>query len=155
MNPTHIHLFLNHLPFIGLIFSVLFLFYFMIKKNYDMVKVILYIFVLLAIVTVPVFLTGDPAGETVKKIAGIDESIIDRHEDAAWISFSLMIATGLLAIVGIYMIKKSKSMVTWFKFSLMFIALACAISLGRTASFGGDIRHSEIKSDQEIRVIKN
>ena len=151
MNFTHIHLYLNHLPFIGLMFSFGFLFYFLIRKNYDMVKIFLYIFVFLTVLTVPVFLTGDPAGETVKGITGIDESLVDSHEDAAWISFSLMIATGLLAVVGIVMIKKSKSMITWFRFSLLIVALACIISLGRTASLGGDIRHPEIREVQQTK----
>lgn len=71
MNPTHIHLFLNHLPFIGIIISFIFLAYYLVKEKYETVKPFLLLVFVLSLITIPVFLTGDPAGETLKKLPGI------------------------------------------------------------------------------------
>lgn len=144
MNYAHIHLFLNHLPFIGLLISFLFLSYYLLKEKYDAVKPFLFMVVLLSIITVPVFLTGDSAEETLKNLPGIQESIIDSHENAAWITFAIMMAIGVLSIAALYLMQKTKNIAAWFRFFLLFLMLAALISFARTALFGGQIRHTEL-----------
>jgi len=147
MDFTHVHLFLNHLPLIGTFFTLIFLIYFVYKNNIEAVKIFLYVFILLALITIPVVLTGDPAGETVKAIPGFNESVVDTHEDAGWISFYLMEVIGALAIVGLILIKKSGNIKSWFKYSFIILAVISIVSFGRTANLGGEIRHTEIRTN--------
>lgn len=149
MNPTHAHLFLNHLPLIGSMFTLIFLIYFVYKNNSEAVKIFLYVFILLALITIPVVLTGDPAGETVKAIPGFNESVVDNHEDAGWISFYLVEALGVLAIIGLVLIKKSGNIKNWFKYSFIILAVISIVSFARTANLGGEIRHTEIRANTQ------
>lgn len=150
MDLTHVHLFMNHLPIWGSIFTFLFILYSFYKKNVDFLKVFLWLFVFIAIITIPVFLTGDPAGETVKNLPGINESVVDNHENAAWVSLILIEATGVFVLVGIFLIRKSGNIAAWFKYSLTFLMIVCIASFTWTANLCGEIRHTEIRTDSRI-----
>lgn len=150
MDLTHIHLFMNHLPIWGSIFTFLFILYSFYKKNTDYLKIFLWLFVFIAIITIPVFLTGDPAGETIKNLPGINESVIDSHEDAAWISLILIEVTGAFILLGIFLIRKRGVAAAWFKYSLTILMIACIVSFTWTANLGGEIRHTEIRTDSHI-----
>ncbi|MCI0564610.1 MAG: hypothetical protein MN733_39585, partial [Nitrososphaera sp.] len=68
MNLAHVHLLLNHFPVIGTVFGFLFLAYAMAKKSEELKKVSLGIFVLIALIALPVYFTGEPAEEVVKHL---------------------------------------------------------------------------------------
>jgi hypothetical protein len=146
MDATHAHLFLNHLPLIGAIICLCFIAYFMMKNNLQMTMLFLSCFVVIAVIAIPVFLTGDPAGETVKKIAGIEESVIENHEEAAWLSLVAIELTGALALLGIVLFRKREKLSSWFKYCFIILTLVSIVSLARTANLGGEIRHTEIRT---------
>ncbi len=149
MNPTHAHLFMNHLPFLGSAFTFIFLMYSFHKKNTDFIKLFLWVFVFFAVLTIPVFLTGDPAGEVVKNIPGINEELVDNHETAGYVSLILVEITGALALLGIYLIGKTADTARWFRYTFIILAFASIVSFGWTANLGGQIRHSEIRTDNQ------
>jgi len=66
------------------------------------------ILVIMAILAFPVFLTGEPAEESVEKLPGVLDSMIELHEDAANIAIWLMGLTGLLALIAIIMNRQKK-----------------------------------------------
>lgn len=57
-----------------------------------------------------------------------------------------MMAAGLLSSIGLYLLRKTKSITAWFRFFFLFLMLAAIVSFGYTAKLGGQIRHSEISS---------
>lgn len=152
MNPTHAHLFMNHLPFLGSAFTFVFLMYSFHKKNTDFIKLFLWVFVFFAVLTIPVFLTGDPAGEVVKNIPGISENLVDNHENAGYVSLILVEITGAFALLGIYLLSKSAIVANWFKYSFVILAFASIVSFAWTANLGGQIRHSEIETNSQIEL---
>jgi hypothetical protein len=153
MNPTHIHLLLNHFPIIGTLIGSAILLYSIIKKQ-DTGKVAgAFIIVIMAIIAIPVLLTGEPAEESVEHLSGISKALIHDHEEASEKAFWLMELTGVFSLLAIvlYKIKSaftSKAFLVAFAFSaITFFAMAWAGNLG------GKIRHPET-SDTFINVEK-
>lgn len=147
MDAVHIHLLLNHIPVIGTIFAVLLFAYGLLKKSDEMVRLSLMILVFAAVIAIPVYLTGEPAEEAVEKLAGVNEAIIERHEDAAKISMVFLMITGALSLLGLFLMRAKKAFVaSWFVlFSLVFSVVTAGL-MARTANLGGQIRHSEIRA---------
>ncbi|HEY9341140.1 MAG TPA: hypothetical protein VIQ23_06135 [Hanamia sp.] len=143
MNPTHIHLLLNHFPIIGTLIGSAILLYSIIKKQ-DTGKITgAFIIVIMAIIAIPVLLTGEPAEESVEHLSGISKALIHDHEEASEKAFWLMEITGVFSLLAIvlYKIKSafaSKAFLVAFAFSaITFFAMAWAGNLG------GKIRHPE------------
>jgi asparagine N-glycosylation enzyme membrane subunit Stt3 len=60
MNWAHIHLSLNHLPVVGTFFGVLLLLLALLRKSEELKRVSLGVFVLTALLALPVYFTGEP-----------------------------------------------------------------------------------------------
>ena len=75
INWAHVHLIINHFPVIGILGAILLLLYSLIRKSDEVRMVSLGVFVLIALITVPVFFTGQASEEIVKKLPGVTESI--------------------------------------------------------------------------------
>jgi hypothetical protein len=145
MNSAYLHLVLNHIPVIATGFGILILAYGSIRKSDDIKKVALGLLVLSAVVAIPVYLTGEPAEEIVENLAGVSESMIDQHEDAALYSLIFMEITGVLGLLNLFFFKRAFAA----KF-LVVTSLSSIIAAGSilwTASLGGQVRHSEIRPD--------
>ncbi len=101
MSWGHLHLLLNHVPVIGTLLGLLLLLVAFGRKNEELKKVTLGLFVLIALVTVPVYLTGEPAEEMVENIPGVSEAMIERHENAALFSLIAVEVGGIIALAGL------------------------------------------------------
>ena len=104
----------------------------------------------MALVAIPVFLTGEPAEESVEKINGVSENMISLHEEAAEIGIWLMGITGIISLVALYMAcKKQKQANIVFLIAVSLLAVSFA-SMARTGYLGGQIRHTEISNGTSI-----
>lgn len=144
MNASQIHLALNHVPLFFSVAGGLILVYGFIRKA-DSVKLLsLYFMIIAALFTIPVYLTGEGAEETVEELPGVSESIIGRHEQMAQLGLIVIIIAGILAL-GALLIKKKPALL---KTSLLVCTFLSFLSFGvmaKTAHLGGQIRHSEIR----------
>lgn len=145
MNSTHAHLLLNHFPIIGTLIGTMLLLFGILKKNTSIQKISLITIFFMAIIAVPVFLTGEPAEESIEKLPGIIKSIIEEHEEAAEVAFWFMMLTGVLSIASVAM------QMIQFKMAKLFIMLSLLLSIittglmARAGYLGGQIRHTEIR----------
>ena len=145
MNPAHIHLILTHIPVVGIPLALCFLAYGFSRGNRGAQRAALFMLVAIAAVSVPTYLTGEPAEELVEHLPGVSEPIIERHEDAAHFSFVLTILTGALAL-GTLWLGRNERLLRFGLLGTLGLAVVASISLGFTANLGGSIRHSEIRS---------
>lgn len=146
MNPAHVHLLMNHIPVIGVGAGLLLLAYAVMKKNDEMIRVSLASFVLLALVAIPVYLTGKSAEEIVEDLPGVSEAIIENHEEAALISLVSIEILGVVALAGLILSRRSNTTLKWFATGSLAISLVVAGLMGWTANLGGQIRHTEIRA---------
>lgn len=144
MTPTHFHMLLNHIPILGTLFGSLLLLYGMIGKSKSVVNASLSVLIIAALFTIPVFLTGEPAEETVENIAGINKAAIEEHEESAELALWAIEALGIFSLFTLILRRKENSLsskltIVSFLFSLITFAL-----MARVGSEGGKIRHTEL-----------
>ncbi|MCC7429761.1 hypothetical protein IT568_02840 [bacterium] len=154
MDPLHVHLLLNHVPVVGLIFTVIVLLFGTVKKNDEIKKLSLKFFVVLSLITVPVYFSGENSEEIVEGLPGISETMIEEHEELAKLAFGSVIVLGLISAVGLFLGKGLNLAPNWvFNLSLALGLLAFGL-MGKTANFGGQIRHAEIRSGETTRNLQ-
>ena len=146
MDSVHIHLILTHIPIIGTILGTGILFYGVFVNDTSVKKVALAILVLMAIFTIPVFLTGEGAEETVEHLSGVSEDIIHNHEELAEIAIWLMSLLGILALFNIFAINKKYARTKLITIITLVFSLVTFGVFVQVGNLGGQIRHSEIRS---------
>ncbi|MBL0071035.1 MAG: hypothetical protein IPP34_04075 [Bacteroidetes bacterium] len=144
MDFTHLHLILNHFPIIGTIIAVFILIYGIYKSYLPIQKVSLALIVVLAIIAIPVFLTGEPAEEAVENLPGVSELVIEAHEEAAEASIWVMEFTGILAFIAFLLIAGKKQFATTSVYLVVLAGLLSFVMMARTGYLGGQIRHTEL-----------
>jgi uncharacterized membrane protein len=150
MNPTHIHLLINHLPVFGALSGLIALIYALWSKS-NQTKVASYlIFIVAAAGGAIAYLTGEDAEESVEDLAGVSKNIIEMHEDAAFFALIAFIIVGIASLAGIYI---SKNKPSWSKatgYIVLILSLWAFSVVARTAYIGGQIRHSEIRTISDV-----
>src|SRR5260370_11599464 len=100
MNYAELHLLLNHFPIIGTIVGLgLFLVSFL-GKNDDLRRGTYIVFVAIALISIPTFLSGFGAQLMIKG-PGVSDALIQRHQGALLLALWFMVATGALPLLGL------------------------------------------------------
>ena len=140
------HLLVNHVPILGTIFGILILGTGMFLKNDTVKQTGLGTLVLAALSSALALLTGDPAGDIVKTLPGISESIIDYHENMAYMSLWFLIPSGVISAMAFYSIWKKEKAAKNLVIAAMVLSLITAGMMSYVGKTGGQIRHSELRS---------
>jgi hypothetical protein len=154
MDATHLHLMLNHVPVLGIPIGLALLIAGLLLRSSPLRIASLVMFVAFAAIAVVVFLTGEPAEERLEAIAEVGDAVIEPHEDAASIAIWGAVALGAVAAVALLLhvprfnSRIGKRLLGASLIAPMLLALAVSLMLFRTASLGGQIRHTEIRSDR-------
>ena len=143
MSIVHLHLILNHVPVIGMVFALLILGVAAWRRNDGMGRLGLAVMVGLAVVTAGVFLTGEPAEEAVEEVAGVSEAMIHPHEEAAEAALIVTGIAGAIALVALGAFRR-RALPRWLTGAAFTAALASTTMLGWAANLGGQIRHTEL-----------
>lgn len=146
MNYAYLHLVLVHIPVIGLLFGIFLLVVAMAKKSEELKRASLGVFVLIAVLTLPVYFTGEPAEDAVEQLPGVSESIIDEHEESSFTALVFAELLGITALGGLLLFPRSKAIPAWLLTTLMVLSIGSGGSMAKTANLGGKIRHTEIRS---------
>ena len=146
MDAVHIHLLLTHFPIIGTLLGVAILAYGLFFKNDAIQKLSLLIFIAMALVAIPVFLTGEGAEEAVENLPGVTEKIIHEHEELAETAIWFMGILGILAIVNWYALFKNYSFAKLLTIVTLFVSLITFGFYAKVGNLGGQIRHTEIRN---------
>jgi len=147
MNYAELHLLLNHFPIIGTIVGLgLFLVSF-VGKNEDLRRGSYIVFVAIALISIPTFLSGFGAQLMIKG-PGVSDALLQRHQGAALLSLWFMEATGALALAGLWQSQRISHLARWNVSAVLLFSLLTAGLMARTGSTGGDIRHPEDRPSQ-------
>jgi uncharacterized membrane protein len=141
---THIHLLLNHFPTVGFSVALGLFLVALYAKSDPLKRVSLGIFLIIALLSIPVFMTGKAAERAIKDQPGVSAVLIETHQDAALLALAFMEVTGAMAWLGLWQFRRM-SRVT--KANLTAVLVLSVITFGlmaRAADIGGEIRHPEI-----------
>lgn len=150
MDALHIHLLLNHFPVIGTIIGIGLLLIGFTRKSDEIRRVSLGVFFVIALLTIPVYLTGEPAEERVEKSVGVSKSIMEQHEDTALPALIAMELTGFVALIGLVLLFRKSNLARWNVVAVLVLSLITFGLMARTANLGGQIRHQEIRSGNAV-----
>lgn len=145
MNLAHIHIVLNHIPSLGSVLGLLILLLAISTKNDALKKSGFGVLVLIAMATLPTYLTGNGARAMIAKQPGVPLGLIEVHQNFAMLTFIAMTIAGTFAWFGLWEIRRfsrASSLTT------MGSVLTAAVAMGLilfTGSIGGKISHPEIR----------
>lgn len=145
MDSTHIHLLLNHFPIIGTFIGTLVLAWAVVRKSNDLRSAGCTIIILMALVAIPVYLTGEPAEESVEHLPGVSESMIESHEDAALQALIALEVAGVLALAGFFAHRTGHQRAHTLTLGALTVAIVSCALMSYTGFLGGQIRHSELR----------
>ena len=145
MNTAHLHLILNHIPVLGTAFGLGLLVFAIWRKSEELKKTALGVFVLAAQLTVPAYLTGEPAEGIVKTLPGISKPIIEQHEQAAGIAFTAVALLGAGALAGLLLFRRAKAVPAKFSSTILAVSLIVSVLMAWTANLGGIVHHTELR----------
>jgi len=146
MNTTHLHLLLNHFPVIGTLIGSSLLLWGITRKQNNIKAAAALVLLIMAIIAIPVYLTGEPAEDSVEKLAGVSKTFIELHEEAATVAIWLMGVTGIGsfgALLFAWQKRKAANGTFILAFALSIVSFA---AMARTGYYGGQIRHTEIRN---------
>lgn len=146
MNQAHIHLLLNHVPVLGTAFGTLLLAFGLARRSGDLKEAGLAAFVLVALATIPVYLTGGPAEGVLGGFSPVTEAVIKPHEDSALLSLGAAMLLGVVALAGLVVARRRGQWPGRLAAGTLALSLVVAGLMARTANLGGQIRHTEIRN---------
>ena len=145
-NAAHWHLVLNHAPVFGSLAALLLIAWAFIKNTDEAKRIGLSALVLVALISIPAFLTGEPAEGLLKGLPGISKRWMSNHEEVAEVALWVAIAAGALALGLLLFFRKARSIPRWSIGVMLLVTLAVFGLMGRAANYGGKIHHPEILS---------
>jgi hypothetical protein len=140
----HLHLLLNHVPTVGSVAAVGLLLLALVRRNDHLLRASFEVLFIVALATLPVYLTGVAAGTAIEGMDGVSAEAIETHETAALFAFVWMQITGFFAWLALW---QSRRLPRPPRATIGFVLALAAVTLavmGRAASIGGEIRHPEI-----------
>lgn len=154
-NDAHLHLILNHLPILGVLFGLLIMAGGFLLKNNAVKRTALGMFVLSAVCAIPAYLTGEPAEEMVENLPGVTENLMEAHEDLANIFLWVTGALGALSLLTFFADLKAKTIASTLYGITFVAALGSMVLAQRVGASGGEIRHTEIRTGATVAGNEN
>lgn len=125
-----------------------------------MQQVSLLIFLGIALLSIPTYMSGSAAQEAICPSPpgmpcanpGVSKTLIEAHEGAALLALACMEFTGAFAWLGLWQFRRIRRLPNWTLTAILLLSVATLGLMTRAANIGGDIRHPEITSAQEVAV---
>ena len=144
MNAPHLHLILNHVPTVGTAIALGLLLLSLVRRQEALTRVSLEVFYVLALITLPAYLSGVATALQLEKMPDISVEAIHKHHDGALVGFMLMVLTGLASWIGLWRWRRVSRPSGLNTGIVVVLALLTLTTMAGTATMGGEIRHPEM-----------
>jgi len=149
MTIVHFHLLLNHVPVVGAALGAVLLVYAVVRRSNEVAKLALALCAALAVITVAVFFTGEPAEEAIEHMPGFSNAIVEPHEELALLSTIAFVGLGVLGLAALAYFRR-RLLPRWVAAAGLALSLTVSGMMAVTANLGGQIRHSEIRAGANL-----
>jgi len=150
LNVSHLHLLINHVPTVGTVIAIGLLMLAIVRRNDHVLHVALEVFFGVALLTLPVYVTGVAAAAKIQDRPEISVAAINAHHDAALLAFIVLEIAGLVAWLGLWQFRRlGRPTRAIFSAMIVLSVLSLAV-MANAANVGGEIRHPEIKVDEKV-----
>lgn len=141
MEASQIHILLNYYPVIGLFFGIFVVLLGYAVKSDTVKRNALILFVIVATVTIPVFVTGEMAGGAAAKWStGPRAEAMTMHKHTARTAFLLIIVTGIFSAIALAIRSRTGSIGKWAMLSTLLLSFLTAGVIGYAAHLGRQIK---------------
>jgi hypothetical protein len=141
---NHLHLVLNHVPTVGSVIALGILLLAFVRRNESLKHVGLEVLFAIAVVTLPVFISGGAAHRELRNMPGVSEDAIWLHQDVALFGFAWMELAGFAAWVALWQWRRRGAASRGLVIATTVLLVVALAVMGRAANLGGGIRHPEI-----------
>ncbi len=161
MNLAHLHLLINHFPTVGMIVALGLFLGSLIGKSEDLKRASLVVFFGLGLITIPTYMSGNAAQETLCKVdptrpevpcpdVNVSRAAIETHRNAALLGFVFMEITGAVAWLGLWQYRRLSRVRGGTLTAVLVLSIVTFGLMANAANIGGAIRHSEIISGPQV-----
>jgi len=147
VNLTHLHLLLNHVPTVGAVVALGLLLLAFVRRNEHLKYAGLEVLVVIAIVTLPVYITGVAARGELQDRPELSDYAMRVHQDAALAGFAVTEVAGFVAWLALWQSRRRGRAARGVVAAAMLLSVVALVVMARAATLGGEIRHPEIRSD--------
>lgn len=140
----HLHLLLNHVPTVGTVAGVGLLLLALVRRNDHLLRAGFEVLFVVALATLPVYLTGVAAEGAIEGLDGVSAEAIETHETAALLAFIWMQITGFAAWLALWQGRRLAQLPRASVGAVVLLSVITLALMGRAATIGGEIRHPEI-----------
>jgi uncharacterized membrane protein len=144
VNTTHLHLVLNHVPTVGTVVALALLLLAIFRRNETLKLAGLEVIFVIALLTMPVYMTGVAAQQKIRKMPGVSDTAMSVHQDAALTGFTVAEFAGFVAWIGLWQSRRRGRAASGVMPAVVVLTAASLALMGRAANLGGEIRHPEI-----------
>jgi uncharacterized membrane protein len=141
VNLAHLHLLLNHFPTIGFGVALGVFVVALVRKSEDLKRASLVLFFVVAVISIPAYLSGNAADFTIREQEGVSAGLVTSHQDAAMFALIFMELTGFVAWLALLRPR------SWSVPATLVLSILTFLLMARAANIGGEIRHPEILAD--------
>ena len=143
-NLAHLHLLLNHVPTVGAVVALGLLIVAFIRRDEPLKLVGLEVLFAIAVLTLPVYMTGVAAFQKLRNQPGISDTTIHLHQDVALYGFIWMEFAGFIGWVALWQARRRGRAAAGMVAAATALTIVALVVMSRAANLGGDIRHPEI-----------
>ena len=147
---VHLHFLLNHFPSVGLLVGLGIYILGLFGKSDDLRRAALATFVLIALLGLPAYMTGNVAASAIEKQPGVSKASIEAHEGLALVSLAVLELVGAVAWLGLWQHRRFGRISGATLTTVLILALATFGLMAQTSNIGGEIRHPEILTNKTV-----
>lgn len=147
---SHWHLLLNHFPSVGLVIALGLLLGSFYLRSHDLRHASLLLFVLLAFLVIPTYITGAGAGWEIRGSGDISADRIAAHRDAATLAFIALMITGWMAWFALWQHRRFARTSGWVVPGVLVLGLLTLVFMVDTGHLGGHINHPEVRTAADV-----
>ena len=147
MTFSHLHLILNHVPTVGSAVALGLLLLAFLRRNEHLKIAGLEVLFLIALLTLPVYITGVGAHRDLRGRPAVSDDAIREHQDVALAGFTVTEFAGFVAWVALFQYRRMGRASRGLVPAVMVLLVASLAIMGRAANLGGEIRHPEMSAD--------
>lgn len=123
----------------------------LISKSIDLKKASLTVFLMIALISVPTYVTGNAAdGVLGDQRPEVSIEALHAHQSVALLGLIFIEFTGLLSWVALWRHRRTGGFTGWHLGGVLVLALLTMGVMAQAANIGGLINHPEIRGDEQI-----
>jgi hypothetical protein len=143
VNSPYLHLLMNHLPVIGTMVGLGLILLAFLRRSEDLLRASLELFFLIALASLPVYMTGLAAQDALLGQSNVSATAIAAHHNGALLAFVFVEMTGAIAWLALWQRRRRARSADWTSPAIVSLAFVTLVLMAGAARAGGEIRHSD------------